>query len=177
MQVVRVPKPSPDAFHRNRRISDLLVSQLEHFRHVAEKKSLKIDLQVARDTHTEGGAARYIAAVTRALRGRATVSTTKGSAVLPIEQARTRRPAKAATIPKAGVAGSIAAAAEAGHPDRSATTRPTQGPKKPQKGKVATTAKAKSKKKSGPEPKPKAAPRSAAKTRTKKTKSKKSRRS
>jgi hypothetical protein len=67
METIRVPKPAPDAFHKHRRVSDLVLSQVEHFRHVAEKNGLKIDPDVARDVHTEGGAARFIAAVTRSL--------------------------------------------------------------------------------------------------------------
>jgi hypothetical protein len=175
MQLVRVPKPSPDAFHKNRRISDLLAWQLEHFKHVAKKKSLKVDPQIVRDTQTEDGAARYIAAVTRALTGRATVSTAKGSAVFPIEQGRKRSQKKAVTTPQTGIAASIAAAAEARSADRSATTRRTQGPKKSRKEKIAATAKTESRRKSRPEAKAKTAPKSPAKKRTSGTK--KSRRS
>jgi hypothetical protein len=169
MQLVRVPKPSPDAFHKNRRISDLLASQVEHFKHVATKKSLKVDLHVARDTQTEGGAARYIAAVTRALGGRA-----RGSVVLSIEQGRKGSQKKAGTTRQAGVATTIAAAA--GPADRSAMTRDTQGPKKPPKGRIASNAKAESRKKSKPEAKAKGASRNPAKKGTSRTKSKKGKR-
>jgi hypothetical protein len=67
METIRVPKPAREAFHKNRRVSDLLLSQVEHFQHVVERKGLKIDPEVARDVHTEGGAARFIAAVTQSL--------------------------------------------------------------------------------------------------------------
>jgi hypothetical protein len=67
METIRVPKPAPDAFHKHRRVSDLVLSQVEHFRHVAEKKGMRIDPDFARDVHTEGGAARFIAEVTRSL--------------------------------------------------------------------------------------------------------------
>jgi hypothetical protein len=65
MEIIRVPKPAPEAFHKNRRVSDLLMSQVAHFQHVAQKNALQIDPDVARDVHTEGGAARFIGTVTR----------------------------------------------------------------------------------------------------------------
>jgi hypothetical protein len=67
---ILVPAPPRSAYNQNRRVSDLLFSQLKHFQHVAEKHgALGIPADLSRDIYTEGGAARYIAAVTRALRG------------------------------------------------------------------------------------------------------------
>jgi hypothetical protein len=67
MEKIRVPKPPPEAFHKHRHVTDLVSSQVAHFQHVAEKNSMRIDPEVARDVHTEGGAARFIASVTRSL--------------------------------------------------------------------------------------------------------------
>jgi hypothetical protein len=85
METIRVPKPAPEAFHKHRLVSDLVLSQVAHFQHVAEKKGLKIDPEVARDVQTEGGAARFIAAVTQALHQAA--STAKGK-VVPMKRGR-----------------------------------------------------------------------------------------
>jgi hypothetical protein len=75
-----VPAPPRAAYNPNRRVSDLLYSQLKHFQHVELKRGdLGIDPELARNIHTEGGAALYIAAVTNALRtkGAATSAPTK----------------------------------------------------------------------------------------------------
>jgi hypothetical protein len=67
---ILVPAPPRSAYNQNRRVSDLLFSQLKHFQHVAQKHgALGIPADLERDMYTEGGAARYIAAVTEALRG------------------------------------------------------------------------------------------------------------
>jgi hypothetical protein len=63
-----VPAPPKSAFNKNRRVSDLIQSQLKHFQHVAHKKGMQLDPALARDIATEAGAARYIAAVMRQLR-------------------------------------------------------------------------------------------------------------
>jgi len=66
---IPVPAPPRSAYNPNRRVSDLLYSQLNHFQHVELKRGdLGIDPELARNIHTEGGAAKYIAAVTHALR-------------------------------------------------------------------------------------------------------------
>jgi hypothetical protein len=67
---ILVPAPPRSAYNQSRRVSDLLFSQLKHFQHVAQKHgALGIPADLERDMYTEGGAARYIAAVTGALRG------------------------------------------------------------------------------------------------------------
>lgn len=72
MDPVLVPAPPRSAYNENRRVSDLLFSQIKHFQHVEVKHgALGIPPAIARDIYTEAGAARYIAAVTRALRGTA----------------------------------------------------------------------------------------------------------
>jgi hypothetical protein len=70
-----VAAPPRSAYNPNRRVSDLLVSQLKHFQHVELKRGdLGIDPELARNSYTEGGAAQYIAAATSALRSRAPVA-------------------------------------------------------------------------------------------------------
>ncbi len=79
MDPISVPAPPRSAYNPNRRVSDLLYSQLQHFQHIEKKRGdLGIDPAIAANIHTEGGAAIYIAAVTNALRG-----TTSNSA-LPV---------------------------------------------------------------------------------------------
>jgi hypothetical protein len=69
MEPVVVLAPPRAAYNPNRRVSDLLLSQLKHFQHVELKRGdLGIDAEIARNIHTEAGAALYIAAVTKALR-------------------------------------------------------------------------------------------------------------
>ncbi len=70
MEPIRVPAPEKSSFNKHRRVSDLLLSQLKHFQHVAQKQGIEIDAALPREIHTEGGAARYIAAMTRAVKER-----------------------------------------------------------------------------------------------------------
>lgn len=123
MEPVRVPKPSPNAFHKNRRISDLLLWQIRHFQHVAKKKSLKVDREVARDVHTEGGAARFIATVTRTLRSTAPA---KDSTVVPIVRDRGIGDGKPTSVPAIGTVRRIAAATKSKRhqPTRNAAAEP-----------------------------------------------------
>jgi hypothetical protein len=116
MEPIRVPRPSPVAFHKNRRVSDLLLSQITHFQHVAQKRSLKIDPEIARDVHTEAGAARYIATVTRALQKAARPRPAK---IVPIHRGRRTRPENAERIPTTGTVPRIAAAAQESKSGRS----------------------------------------------------------
>jgi hypothetical protein len=70
MDPISVPAPPRSAYNPNRRVSDLLYSQLQHFQHIEKKRGdLGIDPDIAANIHTEGGAAIYIAAMTNALRG------------------------------------------------------------------------------------------------------------
>jgi hypothetical protein len=74
MEPIRVPAPSPSAFNKGRRVSDLLDAQLKHFQHLEKKLKLNIPVSAAEDIHTEAGAARYIAQITTAIRTRATAA-------------------------------------------------------------------------------------------------------
>lgn len=78
MDPILVPAPPSSAYNPQRRVSDLLIGQLKHFQHVETKHGkLGIDPALARDIHTEAGAARYITAITRALRGQSTATPAK----------------------------------------------------------------------------------------------------
>ena len=68
MDPIPVPAPPKSAFNKNRRVSDLLEHQLKHFQHVAHKQGINLDPALERDIYTEGGAARYITSITRAVR-------------------------------------------------------------------------------------------------------------
>jgi hypothetical protein len=68
MATIRVPGPPPQAFQKNRPISDLIRAQIKHFQHLEHK--LKINLATKFSPHdltTEAAAARYIAEMTNAL--------------------------------------------------------------------------------------------------------------
>jgi hypothetical protein len=84
MDPIVVPAPPRSAYNPDRPVSDLLLGQLKHFQHVELKKhgALRIPSDIARDVYTEGGAALYIAAITTALRG-TTSSTTSPAAQTP----------------------------------------------------------------------------------------------
>jgi hypothetical protein len=92
VEPIVVPAPPRSAYNHNRRISDLLLSQLKHFQHV-EKKSgdFGIDPKIARNIHTEAGAAKYIAAVTTTLRARGLAGTATQPALSLIPR---KKPAK-----------------------------------------------------------------------------------
>ncbi len=59
MTLIRVPKPPAEAQNKDRRLSELLKAQLQHFRHVEERYFANIK--------TEGEAANYIRHVTSLL--------------------------------------------------------------------------------------------------------------
>lgn len=76
MEPIVVPAPPRSAYNHNRRVSDLLLHQLKHFQHVEMKSGdFGIDPEIARNIHTEAGAAKYIAAVTTTLRARGLAGT------------------------------------------------------------------------------------------------------
>ncbi len=89
MDPIVVPAPPRSAYNQNRRVSDLLLSQLKHFQHV-EKKSgdLGIDPEIARNIHTEAGAANYIAAITTALRDKGSAANSSAKKLLPMPPKR-----------------------------------------------------------------------------------------
>ena len=82
MDPIPVPAPPRSAYNPNRRVSDLVLGQLKHFQHVEQRHGIQgIDPALSGDIHTEAGAARYIAAVTRALCGQSSTRRAKLTAV------------------------------------------------------------------------------------------------
>ncbi len=72
MATIRVPGPPPEAFRKNRPISDLLKSQIAHFQHLEHKLQLTLPTKFRpHDLTTEGVASQYIAEITAALCNRA----------------------------------------------------------------------------------------------------------
>lgn len=69
MDVIRVPAPPKEAFHKQRPMSDLIKAQVNHFKHLEAKLSPgeREGIPQGRIT-TENDAAVYIAAMTRLLR-------------------------------------------------------------------------------------------------------------
>jgi hypothetical protein len=70
MEPIRVPRPPAEAFNKDRRISDLIRAQVNHFKHVEHK--LPPEQRRTIPQHgitTEAEAAKYIAAMTEVLRG------------------------------------------------------------------------------------------------------------
>ncbi|HUZ97058.1 MAG TPA: hypothetical protein VMU57_19315 [Edaphobacter sp.] len=101
MAIIRVPGPPPEAFRKNRPISDLIKSQIRHFQHLEQK--LRLDLPTKFSPHdltTEDAASRYIAEMTAALRDQsAAAPQTTAPIRVPRPQRRDNTPALRA-IPK-----------------------------------------------------------------------------
>lgn len=75
MATIRVPGPPPEAFRKNRPISDLIKSQIKHFQHLEHKLQLTLPTKFSpHDLTTEAAAAQYIAEITTALCGRTTAA-------------------------------------------------------------------------------------------------------
>jgi hypothetical protein len=77
MEPILVPGPPKAAFNKNRRMSDLIRKQIEHFKHLEEK--LPPEVRATLPQHnliTEDDAARYIGPMTRLLRSRTTAAAT-----------------------------------------------------------------------------------------------------
>jgi hypothetical protein len=140
MDPILVPAPPRSAYNPNRRVSDLLLSQVKHFQHVElRRRDLGIDPEIARNIYTEGGAALYIAAVTRALRSAGRISQPTKLSVVSSAKPTTRRPK---AVPTEGLALAASAA-----PDSTPTTQATP-PKMNGKPRTGKRTKASAKKKS-----------------------------
>jgi hypothetical protein len=128
-----VPAPPRAAYNPNRRVSDLILGQLKHFQHVEQKHGkLGIDPALGRDIYTEAGAARYITAITRALRSqgmKAAEAMEAGLAVQPAPAAPASNLAVMPARPAASPALDIAASVETVPADEGAEPAPSQGKK------------------------------------------------
>jgi hypothetical protein len=70
MATILVPGPPKESFNKDRRISDLLLSQVKHFQHVEAKLDPSLRTNFSSRILTENAAAQYIAQMTDLLRGR-----------------------------------------------------------------------------------------------------------
>jgi hypothetical protein len=85
METIRILSAPKEAFNKNRRVSDLIRQQVNHFKHVEPKLSPEMRRGIPQHAVvTEDDAARYIAAMTRALRGQSAAT----NAPIPISDAR-----------------------------------------------------------------------------------------
>jgi hypothetical protein len=71
MEPILIPSVPREAFNKNRRISDLVRKQVEHFKHIEDKLSADVREKLPHHTiTTEDDAARYISAMTAYLLSR-----------------------------------------------------------------------------------------------------------
>jgi len=156
MATIRVPAPPRQSFHKDRPISDLLASQIKHFKHL----ETKLDLTMPTAPHriaTENDAAQYIAEMTHALLNRTPqTSAAPGPTPPPGTKPRLvprRAPARAAK-PAHGIP--IAAAASVSKPNKKAAKKKASAKKSSSKKtavKKAVSKKATSKKSATTRPK------------------------
>jgi hypothetical protein len=125
MEPVRFSKAPDSAFNWDRPPSDLLQSQLKHFRHLEKKLGLGIDPELGRHLGTENGAAKYIAAITRALRTRG-LAGRAASTVAVMPSARAAAPGLSEPL-------SLAASAAAGASSTSTPSASTPSARKKRK--------------------------------------------
>jgi hypothetical protein len=130
MDPVPVPAPPRSAYNPNRRVSDLLYNQLKHFQHVELKRGdLGIDAEIARNIHTEGGAAKYIAAVTTALRGKAPSTSAPPAGLAVITRAKLSKKPPAGTTLAIAASAAKTTAASRKRPAKKAAEKPDMGKK------------------------------------------------
>ena len=71
MEPIPIPSVPSQAFNKNRRISDLVRKQVEHFKHIEEKLPADVRAKLPQgEIVTEADAARYIAPITSYLLSR-----------------------------------------------------------------------------------------------------------
>ena len=100
MEVVHVPPPSKEAFHKGRPMSDLIKAQVRHFKHVEEKLSPEQRESIPQHRITsENEAAQYITAMTRLLRSSVSDKPAKPRLVpITAKKSAARTPAKGLAI-------------------------------------------------------------------------------
>lgn len=133
MTVIHVPRPPADAQNTNRRLSDLLKAQLQHFRHVEERFISNIK--------TEGEAARYIRHVTQLLHpegaeAEAKIDRPRLSVLKPVQVAFNQPKASGITVASIAAQAEETAAVQpprSGPPAAKARNKAGTAPKKPGK--------------------------------------------
>ena len=100
MEIIHVPPPSKEAFHKGRPMSDLIKAQIKHFKHVEEKLSPEQREKIPQHRiTTENEAALYITAMTRLLRSGVTSEQPATPKLVPISTKKSARtPAKGLAI-------------------------------------------------------------------------------
>jgi hypothetical protein len=94
MEPIRVPRPPKEAFDQHRGISDLIHSQVVHFRHVESTLSDEQRRSLPQGRiRTEHEAAQYIGAMTRLLLGQPASAAQPQPSPVVMQPAR-RRPAR-----------------------------------------------------------------------------------
>jgi hypothetical protein len=109
MNAIHVPAPSKDAFNKDRRVSDLIRAQVNHFKHLEYK--LPAELKQGIPQHaivSENDAAKYILAMTRFLKTRSAGAAGVASAAAALGTIKAKT--KTAIAPTEGLA--LAASAE-----------------------------------------------------------------
>ncbi len=96
MEPIRVPHTPAEAFNKDRRVSDLIRAQVNHFKHLEQKLSAGQRRAIPQhEIGTEGEAALYIAAMTALLRGQpVAVPSSSQQAASGIRLVGTRRGAR-----------------------------------------------------------------------------------
>ena len=94
MEIIHVPPPSKEAFHKGRPMSDLIKAQVRHFKHVEAKLSPEQQQSIPQHRiTTENEAAIYITAMTRLLRSG--VSQSAKPKTIPITAKKSAAPRQA----------------------------------------------------------------------------------
>jgi hypothetical protein len=119
MEIVHVPPPSKEAFHKGRPMSDLIKAQVRHFKHVEGKLSPEQRELIPQHRITsENEAAQYITAMTRLLRSGVSDKPAKPKLVpITAKKSTARTPAKGLAI--------AASAERSTKPRRKTRTKPS----------------------------------------------------
>jgi hypothetical protein len=88
MATIQVPGPPKESFNKDRRISDLLLSQVKHFQHVEAKLDPSLRTNFSSRILTENAAAQYIAQMTDLLRGRTPYNVAAAAPILVPSRAK-----------------------------------------------------------------------------------------
>jgi hypothetical protein len=130
METIRVPRTPAEAFNKDRRVSDLIRAQVNHFKHIEQKLSPEQRRSIPQQgVTTEGEAAQYIAAITAALRPKPAAAASPGPQAVPATSRATSRP-----VPAEGLAIAAAAAPEA---EANAPTKDPLAPAQKKKSKAS----------------------------------------
>lgn len=101
MATIRVPGPPPQAFQKNRPISDLVKSQIKHFQHLEHKLQLNLPTKFSPQAlTTESTAAQYIAEITTALCNRSLATPQAPAPIRVVPSPKSDSPSAPISVPK-----------------------------------------------------------------------------